>query len=157
MKNKYAIIQDKERCIGCLSCEVYCLQNKQLSQGPRLCEIVVLGKQKQSGIPREAYVYMSCFHCENPACVAACPTGAMQKRESDGIVFTDFDRCIGCKACVVARPWGAVQWNPDTRKVVKCDYCKDRVDQGLKPACVTVCTTGCLSFRELDGSDADAD
>ena len=89
--------------------------------------------------------------------MAACPTGAMQKRESDGIVFTDFDRCIGCKACMVACPWGVVQWNPDTRKVVKCDYCKDRVDQGLKPACVTVCTTGCLSFRELDGADADAD
>ncbi|MBV5268085.1 MAG: 4Fe-4S dicluster domain-containing protein, partial [Burkholderiaceae bacterium] len=76
MKSHYSIIQDKERCIGCLSCEVYCLQNKQLSEGPRLCEIVVLGKRKLSGIPREAYVYMSCFHCENPACVAACPTGA---------------------------------------------------------------------------------
>ena len=57
---------------------------------------------------------------------------------------------------MVACPWGAVQWNPETEKVVKCDFCKDRVDQGLKPVCVTVCTTGCLSFNELEEPQAEA-
>ena len=57
---------------------------------------------------------------------------------------------------MVACPWGAVQWNPETEKVVKCDFCKDRVDQGLKPVCVTVCTTGCLSFNEMDEAQAEA-
>ncbi len=151
MKRKYSITQNKERCIGCLSCEIYCKQNKQLSEGPRLCEIVVLDKRKISGIPSEAYFYISCFHCENPTCVAACPTGAMKKRDSDGIVYVDSERCIGCKSCMVACQWGSVQWNPEALKAVKCDYCKDRVERGLKPACVTVCSTGCLSFTELSG------
>ena len=74
------------------------------------------------------------------------PHGAMQKREKDGIVFVEKSLCVGCKTCMSACPWGAPQWNPETGKVVKCDYCKDRVDLGLKPACATICTTHCLHF-----------
>ncbi len=74
----------------------------------------------------------------------------MQKRAKDGIVFIDFDLCVGCKACITSCPWGAPQWNPETGKAVKCDYCVDRVDQGLKPACVTVCTTHCLDFGKVE-------
>ena len=91
-------------------------------------------------------VFMPCFHCEEPWCVKACPTHAMQKREKDGIVFVEHSLCIGCKSCMAACPWGVPQWDPVMRKVVKCDYCMDRVDAGLQPACVTKCVTGCLSF-----------
>ena len=70
----------------------------------------------------------------------------MQKRPEDGIVFVDDKLCVGCKACITACPWGTPQWNPQTGKAVKCDFCMDRVDQGLEPACVTKCVTGCLSF-----------
>ena len=152
---KYHLFHDKEKCIACHTCEIQCKSNKSLPVGPKLCQVITVGPRLVGGIPIASYMFMSCFHCENPACVTACPTGAMKKRESDGIVYVDFDRCIGCKACMVACPWGAVQWNPEAQKVVKCDYCMDRVDQGLKPACVTVCTTGCLSFKELSGSDSD--
>ncbi|WP_051327853.1 4Fe-4S dicluster domain-containing protein [Desulfatirhabdium butyrativorans] len=152
----YAIAQNLDRCIGCLSCEVYCKENKGLPDGPRLCQIVMLGPRLVSGLPREAYVYMGCFHCEHPACVAACPTGAMRKRESDGIVYVEKDLCVGCKACMVACPWGAVQWNHEEEKVVKCDLCKDRLDQGLQPVCVTVCTTQCLSLSVLEDAAAAA-
>jgi len=148
--SQYSIIQDMDRCIGCLSCEVYCKENKQLPEGPRLCQIVMLGRRVIRGLPREAYVYMGCFHCQNAACVAACPTGAMKKRESDGIVYVEPDLCVGCKACLVACPWGAAQWDPQNEKAVKCDLCKDRMDQGLKPVCVTVCTTQCLSLKEIE-------
>jgi Fe-S-cluster-containing dehydrogenase component len=82
--------------------------------------------------------------------VAACPTGAMQQRSSDGIVFVDSTLCVGCKTCISSCPWGAPQWNPETGKVVKCDYCKDRVDEGLNPACVTTCTTHCLNFGKVE-------
>ena len=80
----------------------------------------------------------------------ACPTGAMQKREKDGIVFVEESLCIGCKSCIAACPWGTPQWDPATNKVVKCDYCMDRIDAGLQPACVTKCVTGCLSFGEAN-------
>ncbi|MCK7509555.1 MAG: 4Fe-4S binding protein [Desulfobacterales bacterium] len=54
--------------------------------------------------------------------------------------------CIGCKSCITACPWGVPQWDTDTGKVLKCDYCMDRVDQGLKPACVTKCTAHALHW-----------
>jgi Fe-S-cluster-containing dehydrogenase component len=148
MSKRY-VVQDQERCIGCLSCEIYCKENKQLPEGPRLCQIFMLGRRVVRGLPREAFVYLGCFHCEKAACVAACPTGAMVKRESDGVVYVEFDLCVGCKACMVACPWGAVQWNPESEKVVKCDLCKDRLDQGLQPVCVSVCTTQCLRVNEI--------
>ncbi|MGC9022314.1 MAG: 4Fe-4S dicluster domain-containing protein, partial [Dissulfurimicrobium sp.] len=75
-------------------------------------------------------------------------TGAMQKR-SDGIVFVDQEKCIGCMACAGACPWGVPQFNPATGKAIKCDYCMDRVDQGLRPACVAKCTTHALKFVAL--------
>jgi Fe-S-cluster-containing dehydrogenase component len=70
----------------------------------------------------------------------------MQKRPEDGIVFVDHSLCVGCKTCMSACPWGAPQWNPELGKVDKCDLCYDRVDQGLKPACATVCSTHCIHF-----------
>lgn len=153
--NKYFINQDKNRCIACLSCEVYCEKNKNIPEEDRarLCQIVIVDKQKSANLPRDAYIYMGCFHCETPYCVAACPTGAMKKRDKDGIVFVEADKCVGCKACMVACPWGAVQWDPKANKVQKCDLCKDRLDEGLKPVCVTICTTGCLSLGELQPSE----
>jgi Fe-S-cluster-containing dehydrogenase component len=74
----------------------------------------------------------------------------MQRRPKDGIVFVDQALCIGCKSCMIACPWGAPQWNPGTGKVVKCDYCMDRLDEGLLPACVNNCTTRCLHFGKVE-------
>ncbi len=148
--SKYYLFQDAKNCIGCHSCEVACKSNKGLPMGPKICEIITQGPKLIGNLPKTAYTFMPCFHCENPWCVAACPTGAMQKRERDGIVFVDQSLCVGCKTCMSACPWGAPQWNPETGKVVKCDYCMDRVDEGLKPACVTVCTTHCLHFGAPD-------
>uniref|UniRef100_A0A831ZSW1 4Fe-4S ferredoxin n=1 Tax=Desulfacinum infernum TaxID=35837 RepID=A0A831ZSW1_9BACT len=144
--SQYYLFQDVKKCIGCHTCEVQCKANKGLPVGPKVCQVVEVGPKFVGALPRASYIFMPCFHCENPWCVAACPTGAMQKRTKDGIVFVDEDLCVGCKTCISACPWGAPQWNAQTGKVVKCDYCKDRLDQGLKPACVTVCTTHCLHF-----------
>jgi len=142
--SQYVLFQDIDRCIGCYSCEVHCKANKGLPDGPRLCRIYQVGPRTVDKVPRIAFPFMACFHCETPWCVPVCPTGAMQKRPKDGIVFVDEDKCIGCRQCMYACPWGVPQWNPETRKVVKCDLCKDRIDEGLQPACVTKCITGCL-------------
>ncbi|MFP4477497.1 MAG: 4Fe-4S dicluster domain-containing protein [Desulfatibacillaceae bacterium] len=152
--SEYHLTQDTKKCIGCHACEVACKSNKGLGPGPAPCKIVEVGPEMVGGVPRSSYVFMPCFHCENPWCVSACPTGAMQKRKSDGIVHVEAELCVGCKSCISACPWGAPQWNPETRKVVKCDYCMERVDRGLKPACATVCTTHCLKFgRTAEAAD----
>ncbi len=142
----YYLLQDSSKCIGCLACEVSCKSNKNLGPGPSLCKNMATEFTSQGGLPRVRFVFMPCFHCEEPWCLSVCPTGAVQKRSSDGIVFIDPKLCIGCKSCILACPWGAVQWNPENKTAVKCDYCKDRLDAGLKPACVTKCLTQCLSF-----------
>lgn len=148
--SKYYLYQDTPKCIGCHACEVQCKANKDLPKGPKPCEIVQVGPRFINGIPKISYVFMPCLHCEIPWCVTDYPTGAMQKRVSDGIVFVDEALCVGCKVCVTTCPWAALQRHPEEGKIVKGDYCKNRVDDGQKPACVTICTTGCLSFGSVE-------
>lgn len=142
----YYVTQDVEQCIGCKACEVACKTKNDSGPGAFYCKMMQVGPKMVNNLPSLEHVYMACFHCEKPWCVDACPTGAMQRRDKDGIVFVQDNLCVGCKACITACPWGVPQWKSETGKVGKCDLCKDRVDEGLKPACVTKCTTGCLSF-----------
>ena len=148
--SNYNLFQDRKKCIGCHSCEIQCESSKFLPSGSRLCQIVSDGPDSADGLPRVSHVLMSCFHCKTPWCVAACPAGAMKKRPTDGIVYVDPLLCIGCKACMTACPWGSVQWNPEKRQAVKCDFCLDRIDRGLKPACVTACVSHCLKFVTIE-------
>lgn len=144
--SSYLLFHDGNKCIACRSCQVQCKINKGLDVGPKPSQIVEVGPVRTDGRPRAAYVFMSCFHCEKPWCLAACPCGAMRKRPEDGIIYIHPEQCVGCKNCIIACPWGAPQWDPQKGIAVKCDYCKDRIDAGLKPACVTACPTGCLTF-----------
>ena len=145
--SKYYLYQDTDKCIGCHACEIQCKSNKSLPVGPKPCQVIEVGPKLVKNVPRAAYVFVPCFHCEKPWCVEACPAGAMQIRSKDGIVFVNHDLCVGCKTCISACPWGAPQWDPKMGQVVKCDYCMERLDQGLEPACVTACTTDCLHFE----------
>ena len=142
----YYIFQDAKKCVGCHACEVQCKANKKLPAGVNLCRVVEVGPEMVGDLPRTSFVYMQCFHCEKAWCVSACRTGAIQKRKEDGIVTIQEDLCVGCKACMTACPWGAPQWSAENRKVVKCDLCMDRIDNGDQPACVAICLTGALSF-----------
>ncbi|MBF0317807.1 MAG: 4Fe-4S dicluster domain-containing protein [Nitrospirae bacterium] len=138
------IYQDQDRCIGCHACEIHCKTEHNVPVGIRFARIVTLGPTIVNDVPRMSFVFMTCFHCSEPMCVSACPSGAMQQRQSDGIVYVDSDACTGCMECIEACPCSFPQYNDDTGTVIKCDYCKDRIDAGLQPACVTGCTTGAL-------------
>lgn len=146
--NKYMIYLNAKRCIGCHGCEVHCKTNKALPVGPYLCEIDHKPLASVKGVPKTEFSFRSCYHCDDPFCVPICPTQAMIKRD-DGIVYIDQEKCVGCMACAGACPWTIPQLNPESKKAVKCDYCMERVDVGLKPACVTKCTTHALKFVQL--------
>ncbi len=143
--SEYHIVQDVRDCIGCRACEVHCKEKNDSGPGVYNCRILEVVSSEAEKL-RVDFVYLSCFHCNKPWCVDACPTGAMRRRPEDGIVFVEGVSCVGCKACISACPWTVPQWNPESGRMEKCDLCKDRIDAGLKPACVTKCTTGCLTF-----------
>ncbi|NDY57027.1 4Fe-4S dicluster domain-containing protein [Desulfovibrio sulfodismutans] len=144
--SKYLIMLDQNRCISCHACEVHCQMKNRVPADARLGKLITVGPVSHEGKPRMLNLFMPCFQCERPWCVTACPTGAMTRRESDGIVYVQEDLCVGCKACIKACPWQVPQWNDYTGRVMKCDYCRDRIDVGEKPACVAGCTSHALSF-----------
>ncbi len=144
--SNYYIYQDRKRCIGCRACEVHCKIENDVPVGAFLCRIIPVGPKEVRGVPRIDFVFMPCFQCEDAWCMAACPTGAIIRDENDHIMQVDEDRCIGCKACITACPYGAAQWNPEKGKAIKCDFCKHRLEEGLEPACVTGCTTKALKW-----------
>lgn len=142
----YYIKTNAKRCISCKACEVHCKVNNRVPLGARLGQLVSVGPVDRGGAPKILTLFMPCFHCEEPWCVAACPTGAMTRRDSDGIVFVRRELCVGCKACISACPWNVPQWDATAGKAIKCDFCRDRIDAGKLPACVTACTAHALEF-----------
>ena len=118
-------------------------------------------------------VMVLCNHCDNPPCVRVCPVKATFKRKEDGIVMMDFHRCIGCRCCMAACPYGSrsFNWrdprtalngipNPDfpTRSmgvVEKCNFCAERLAEGLMPACVDACKEKALVFGDLGDPDSE--
>lgn len=145
---KYYIKTNQERCVSCNACEIHCQSKNHLPSDIRFGKLTTLGPIKKKGVPRLLSMFVPCFHCDPAWCVQSCPTGAMTKRAEDGIVYVQTKLCVGCKACIQACPWNVPVMNKATKKVFKCDFCMDRLDQGLKPACVNGCTAHALDFLE---------
>jgi formate dehydrogenase beta subunit len=87
-----------------------------------------------------------CMHCEDPGCLRACPAEGAIVQYTNGIVDFDQANCIGCQYCISGCPYDVPKFNGATKKVYKCTLCSDRVGQGLEPACIKSCPTGCLKF-----------
>lgn len=140
---------DMTRCIGCRTCQVACKDRHDLQQaGPRPRRVNTF----EAGVYPDASMFhhvMSCNHCENPACVADCPTKAMHKNE-EGIVVHDDSLCVVCKNCMMVCPYGAPQYDDVKKMIVKCDTCKDLRDAGQVPNCVAACPMRALDFGEID-------
>jgi anaerobic dimethyl sulfoxide reductase subunit B (iron-sulfur subunit) len=114
-------------CIGCRACEIACKDKNGFPPGPRFRRVMFV----EGGTYPDVYPYkvnVSCNHCSDPACLPACPTGAIWKRKQDGIVDIDSTLCIGCRRCEATCPYGAPQWNPQEQVIKKCNLCVDEIE-----------------------------
>jgi carbon-monoxide dehydrogenase iron sulfur subunit len=148
---KGEIVVKPERCTGCLTCEVEC--KIEHSKSKNLAEAIKENPAPTSRVTveqAEKYaVPLQCRQCENAPCMTVCPTAALHRKDDDGPVLFKADVCIGCKACVVACPFGVIEQDEATKLVVKCDQCIQRLEKEQLPACVTGCPTGCLEFTKV--------
>lgn len=152
---QYAFYFDSSACSGCKACQVACKDNNSLPLSINWRQVVEVcgGGWAQVGGAWLSGVYaynisMACNHCERPICMEVCPAKAIFKRP-DGIVLIDEKKCLGCRYCAWACPYGAPQYDLARGLMTKCDFCVDQVEQGLPPACVAACPLRALDFGEL--------
>lgn len=172
-ERKLGLVIDLDSCVGCQACVTSCKEWNTGGHMAPLSDIEPYGKgadgvwfnrvhtfeQQEAeggcGGSRTVHFPRSCLHCETPACVTVCPTGASYKRSSDGIVLVDEDKCIGCKLCSWACPYGAREFDVAVGVMKKCTLCVDRIyNQSLDesdrvPACVAACPTSARHFGDL--------
>jgi Fe-S-cluster-containing dehydrogenase component len=171
-----ALVIDLNVCVGCHACVTSCKEWNTSGTAGALPDENPYGRDPagtffnrvqtfEVGLyPNTQTVHFpkSCLHCEDPPCVPVCPTGASYKRAEDGIVLVDYDKCIGCKYCAWACPYGARELDDQQKVMKKCTLCVDRIyDQALpaadrKPACVAACPTGARIFGDIHDPDSAA-
>jgi Fe-S-cluster-containing dehydrogenase component len=172
---RYGMVIDLKRCVGCNSCTLACRAEKGTPAGIlyHRVEKHEVGKYPSA---RMQFLPMPCMHCQEPACLEVCPTGATYRRD-DGIVLIDHNKCVGCRYCVLACPYDARQFlrhvdnyyddgtitpyealkhqDFDKGTAVKCDFCVTRVDKGRLPACVETCPATARHFGNLDDPESE--
>ena len=154
---QYGFYFDATRCTGCKTCEAACRDYHNLDLGTTFRHVYEIEGggwiQAEDGtLTTDSFTYytsFACQHCDDPACMHVCPTGAMHKDEN-GIVSVDTGRCIGCGYCHMACPYDAPFVDRAKGHSVKCDGCKDRVAEGKQPLCVDACSMRALQFAPVD-------
>jgi formate dehydrogenase iron-sulfur subunit len=160
------VLVDMTRCIGCRGCQVACKSwnerttEKTAMKGsftnpPALTSDtytrVAFVEQESGGKPVWTFVKDQCMHCQDPACLSACPVGAFT-RSPEGAVNYTFEKCIGCRYCMVACPFNIpkYEWQSTSPWIRKCTFCADRVAEGMVPACIQTCPSGAMLFGNRD-------
>ena len=172
---KLGLVIDLDICVGCHACAVSCKEWNTSGYSAPLTDLAAYGDQPigawlnrihsyetgPEGEGRTVHFPRSCLHCEEPACVTVCPTGASYKRAEDGIVLVNPETCIGCKLCSWACPYGAREYDYDDGVMKKCTLCVDRIyNENLEeadrvPACVRACPTSARHFGDLGDPESD--
>src|SRR5215471_2331232 len=157
---------DTTTCIGCKACEVACVEwngyefrettfDNTYQTMPETAwnfwNLIKFNEVEDSNGNLQWLMRKDqCMHCEEPGCLIACPADGAIVQYTNGIVDFNQANCIGCQYCVTGCPFNIPKFNQETKKVYKCTLCSDRVGQGLEPACIKSCPTGCLHFGTKD-------
>lgn len=147
----YLIFLDIQRCSGCQTCTVACMDQNDLFTAKKQDAWRQVFQIENGAFPEAKinYISLGCLHCQNAPCISACPTVAIYKDDRTGIVHVRQELCIGCHNCAQACPFAIPRFSEDG-KMQKCQMCAERIEHGLEPACVQACPTKALKFGELN-------
>ena len=145
---RYGFAIDLRKCIGCHACTIACKAEHDIPVGVNRCWVKTVEKGSFPDT-RRFFFPVLCNQCTDAPCVRICPTKALFKRR-DAIVDLNAASCIGCRACMEACPYDQLFIDPNTHTAEKCNFCANRVENRLLPACVIVCPTECRIFGDLD-------
>jgi tetrathionate reductase subunit B len=151
-KPRYGMLIDTRKCVGCHACSVSCRSENNVPMGKHRSWVEYIEKGTFPDVSLN-FLPRLCNQCSEPQCVSVCPANATYIRD-DGIVVIDPDTCIGCKYCIQACPYDARFLNPETGAADKCDFCVDRLAQGMEPACVASCFNKARIFGDLNDPDS---
>jgi Fe-S-cluster-containing dehydrogenase component len=151
---RLTMLIDLQRCIGCWSCNVACKQENNVPPQVYRNQLFTIGPFGEYPDVQGYFLTRPCMHCEDAACVKACPTGASYQNGS-GQVLIDHDKCIVCGYCTWACPYGARSINPVTNQIEACTQCVHLTSQGQEPACVHHCMGKARFFGDLDDPNSD--
>ena len=140
-----------DNCIGCHACEAACSEK---NDNPPHISFRSVGYVEGGTYPdfTRMNISMACNHCDDPVCLKGCPTRAYTKHAEYGAVLQDPDTCFGCGYCTWVCPYNAPQLDPVKGQVSKCNMCVDRLEVGLKPACVSACLGNALNFGVVENT-----
>ena len=146
------LVVDAKRCMACKTCMIACAMAH--TDAATLAEAVQMDVPPQARGHVEPFgpfgMLVQCRHCEDAACMTVCPADAIDRREKDGPLLIDQEKCTGCRFCLIVCPTGSIDRARKGKAMIKCDLCIMRTEVGEDPACVAACPTHGLQFLELD-------
>ncbi len=153
--SRFCLIIDCDKCIGCHSCEIACKNENDVALGEYWNKVPQVGPFGTFPDLEQYWLPSQCQQCEDAPCVHVCPTGASY-RDDDGVVLIDKEKCIGCKYCMMACPYGVRSFRKAEGVVEKCTLCQQLTSIGEQPACVAACCGNARFYGDLDDAASDA-
>ena len=148
------LVIDLDRCTGCGACETACKMENNVALGVYYNKLHEIGPVGTFPNLKGYWLPHVCQQCRDAPCVAVCPTHATYQTK-DGQVLIDKKKCIGCKLCMKACPYGARSFNAELKAVEKCTLCHHLQEVGEKPACVKACCAHARFFGDIDDPNSD--
>ncbi len=148
-----SILYDATMCIDCKACEEACAKHAGLAYDDKVAAQEFTSSHKLTAVlnKQDKYMRRLCQHCLEPACASVCPVAALQKTELGPVIYEEH-RCMGCRYCMAACPFGVpkYEWEKPLPQIRKCTMCYDKVSKGGVTSCTEACPTGATKFGERD-------